>query len=327
MSIVNKLISLPYQLAHQVRKISYGLGIFQAYKLPVPVISVGNLSFGGTGKTPIVIYLAEYFASHGYKVLVLNRSYKSSNKNFENIVLNSRDSNDASIKPLITVENIGDEAMEMLLRFMYDGFDITLGLGKDRYENALEAIEKHDCNLCILDDGQQHLALNQDLKIILKNAGEKGFYREFDNKDYDFEIFTKVNPIWLQTNKHRQAAAFELQLTKNIDKTREIGVFTGIADPETFLTILRRHMEDKNLTKNQKFRKFFFPDHHAFTIDEVTRVISLGINLITTPKDIVKIPENLRSNFSVAVPKVKFHPAHFPQLLLQKLNEISLVKN
>ena len=315
--LAKAIISLPYQCVHELRKSFYACALFQPLKLPVPVISVGNLSFGGTGKTPVVIYLAEFFASHGYKVLVLNRAYKSSKKNFSNIVLNTRSAN-ADIK----VEDIGDEPMEMLLRFMYDGFDITLGLGPNRFNNAMEAIKNHQCNLCILDDGQQHLGLHRDIKLLLRNVNEAGFYREFDTGNYDFELFTKADAAWIAQHKDKNALAFNLNLSKKLDYEREIGVFTGIADPETFLTMVKRHLEEDCSMTNLKFRKFFFPDHHSFSVDEVTRVISLGINIITTPKDIVKIPENLRSNFSVAVPRLEFQPSTFPHQLMQKLNKL-----
>lgn len=318
---IKKIISLPYQIAHALRVNLYkALGLYHHKKLPVPVISIGNLSFGGTGKTPTSIAIANFFANNGYKVCVLTRGYKSKN-NKKTTLINCKLENIDQFK----AESIGDEACEMLEAFHKNNHEIILGIGKDRYSTGLEAIQKFNCNLIILDDALQHIQLDRDIEIILKNINEEGFLREFDlaEKKADFVIYTKVNKNWQKQHPEKISASFNLSLTKELDTNKGIGIFTGIGDPKTFFSMVVDHLKEKNLS-NIAIKKFFFPDHYQFNLEEVTRVLTLGINLISTKKDLVKIPKELRASFIVTELKLEFNPNDFLEMLLDKVRNLNL---
>ncbi len=317
--MIKTIISFPYQAIHTVRVLLYKLlGLYHKNKLPVPVISVGNISFGGTGKTPITIEIAKYFAANGYKVTVLTRGYKAKNLGDAPVLINSKEQD---LKQYSAI-NIGDEPCEMLEAFSNSPGNLSLAIGKNRYDSGLAAINKFDTNLFILDDGLQHISLDRTLDLVLKNINEKGFYREFAcaEKNADYLVYTKVNNEWLEKNPNKISAKFNLSLTKNIDLNKQIGIFTGIADPETLMQMVENKLKKDGIQfdRNQ-IKTWFFPDHHQFYLDEVTRVVSLGINLITTRKDLARIPEELKSEFVVAELELDFHPKDFLETLLKKI--------
>lgn len=316
---IKKIISFPYQTVHSARVLLYKLlGLYHKNKLPVPVISIGNISFGGTGKTPITIEIAKYFAVNGYKVTVLTRGYKAKNLGDMPLLIDSKEQNINRY----TAVDIGDEPCEMLEVFANSPGNLSLAIGKNRYDSGLAAINKFGTNLFILDDGLQHISLDRNLDIVLKNINEKGFYREFAcaEKNADYLIYTKVTDEWLEKNHDRISAKFNLSLTKTIDSNKQIGIFTGIADSETLMQmVVDKLKKDRMQIDKNQIKTWFFPDHHQFHLDEVTRVLSLGINLITTRKDLARIPEELKSEFIVAELELDFHPKDFLETLLKKI--------
>ena len=181
-----KIISSPYQVIHALHKILYQNGLLKAKELPVPVISIGNIYFGGTGKTPFTIYLAEKLSElFNKKVCILTRAYKSKiPKSSLPIIINSN-----NIKPFLDSEYvqgvketehvfIGDEAT-LMLKLIQKNPQISMAIDSNRYTAAEKAIQQDNPNLFILDDAQQHLKLEKDFKIILININESGYYREF----------------------------------------------------------------------------------------------------------------------------------------------------
>lgn len=317
--MIKKIISFPYQAVHATRIFLYKLlGLYHKNKLAVPVISIGNTSFGGTGKTPITIEIAKYFAANGYKVTVLTRGYKAKNLGDAPVLINSKEQD---LKQYTAIQ-IGDEPCEMLEAFAKSPGNLSLAISKNRYEAGLAAIDKFGTNLFILDDGLQHITLDRSLDIVLKNINEKGFYREFAcaEKNSDYLIYTKITDEWLEKNPNKISAKFNLSLTKTIDPNKKIGIFTGIANPETLMQmVVDKLKKDGAQIDKSQIKTWFFADHHQFHLDEVTRVVSLGINLITTRKDLARIPEELKSEFAIAELELDFHPKDFLETLLRKI--------
>lgn len=314
MNLSKKLISFPYQCAHEFHKFLYTLEIKKSQKLPKFSVVVGNLSFGGTGKTPFTIRLAEEFIARGLKPCVLMRGYKSQ-KNHKPLLLNTLN------EQIPDVKSSGDEALEIFEHFSHKKQRLIMAIHPNRLRaSQVVLLEYPDIDVFILDDGYQHLAVKPDLKILLKNVNESGFSREFafNEKNADFLIHTKVNPDWKKANPDKMALEYNLSLTKTLHNNTKIGIFTGIGDPRSFQSMV------ENYLKNQKFNlekieieSWFFPDHHFFSKNEVTQVLTLGINIITTRKDLTKIPSELQDRFNLANIELIPNPSNLFEQIIQ----------
>jgi tetraacyldisaccharide 4'-kinase len=307
-------MSFPYQCAHELHKLFYAIKIFKSQKLPKYSIVVGNLSFGGSGKTPFTIRLAEELISRGLKPCVLMRGYKSQKKSAPLIL-------DTSSSDSINVEACGDEALEIYDHFQDSQKKLIIAIHPNRLKAAHQAISTYpDIDIFILDDGFQHLAIEPNLRILLQNINENGYLREFafNSKSADFIIYTKVDKDWLDENPQKLAIEFNLSLTKTLHNTNRIGIFTGIGDPRSFQSMVESYLKNQKFNlENIEIESWFFPDHHFFSENEVTQVLTLGINVITTRKDLTKIPSEFQDKFNLAQLELIPHPSNLFENIIQ----------
>ena len=318
--MIKKLISTPYQLGHLLResffKLNCKLGFDHKKVLPRPVVSIGNISFGGTGKTPFCFELVKYFTEQGLKVGIVSRGYKSKFEKSQ-ALFSSLDCN-------YSAKDIGDEPLMLATKFKEESLEVFFAIGKDRYSNASALLEKNpEIDILVLDDGLQYFKLKRDLEIILENINEQGFYREFDfalNKA-DFLIYTKVDDEWISNNLGKNAMKFNLALTRKLHYEADVGVFTGIADYITFKSMLENHLNHEFQRNDAEVRVFNYPDHHFFNLQEIKRAIDSGIELITTEKDWSKIPEEFRSYFNLVKIKAEFAPRDLMAQILSSIQK------
>jgi tetraacyldisaccharide 4'-kinase len=259
--------------------------------LSVPVISVGNLTFGGVGKTPMVIYIARMLKAKGYRPAVLTRGYMPSGQH----------------------EFVSDEAQ--ILREMLDGVPVVVN--PDRYAGGSEAIDRYRPDVIILDDGFQHWKLFRNMDIVLVDAGnpfgnEKllpaGILREplSSIRRADLLVLTKTDQADVQALKSRlqtinpKAEIIEtrhrptglrniytgnlVQLTK---LSQPVVAFSGIGHPKSFEVTL------SSLNANYK-SAVAFADHHPYVMDDMKRLKAAcdencATILVTTQKDAVKL--------------------------------------
>jgi len=154
-SIINAVN--PYFYIVSLRNLLYDFGVFKPKKVPVPVVSVGNLSCGGTGKTSVVRFLAEKL-SQDTSLLILSRGYRRKSKGFKWVLKEGRLLGD--------VYEAGDEPY-LLARLFEGNSRVSVAVCEKRYEGALQALKEVELNLIILDDGFQHRALYRDLDLVL----------------------------------------------------------------------------------------------------------------------------------------------------------------
>jgi tetraacyldisaccharide 4'-kinase len=285
-------VSLLYGLGAIFRRFIYETGLRKKKTLPKKVISVGNLSVGGSGKTPITIEIANYLKSKSIKPVVLSRGYKRKSK--EDYVVCSE------VKDW---EKCGDEPYLMTLK----GIEVVVG--KNRYKNGLLYLDKAD--VFILDDGYQHFQLERDLNILVIDATKpfwkdslipvgnlrepKSFYRfadcfiitrtEFLQKQEDFfkKLKTYKKPFFVAESQFEGVLDNSWKL-HSIDflKGKKVVVFAGLGNNQQFFKTV------ENLSTAYGFlieKKISFPDHYHyedFTPDK--RKLYL-----TTEKDLVKL--------------------------------------
>ena len=147
-----------YSLAMRFREYLYRIGLFRIVQAGVPVISIGNLTMGGSGKTPIVQYTARLLQDNGYKPAVVSRGYGGTSRRPVNVVSDGRE-------VFMSASEAGDEP-----RFLADTLEeIPVLTGARRKDPAAQAV-KLGADTLVLDDGFQHIALHRDIDLVLFNA-------------------------------------------------------------------------------------------------------------------------------------------------------------
>ena len=149
-----KLAELLYRGVNRVRRALYRAGIFKAMRLGKPVISVGAIALGGSGKTPATIAIAGALAARGLRVAVLTRGYGRAGA--------------GGVITQLDPERYGDEPVLIKKRLP----QVEVIVGKNRYENAIRS----DADIFVLDDGFQHLQLHRDLDVVIDHPAR--FFRE-----------------------------------------------------------------------------------------------------------------------------------------------------
>ncbi|GFO65535.1 tetraacyldisaccharide 4'-kinase [Geomonas paludis] len=296
-----RLSSRPYAAILRLRALGYRLGLIPSHRLPRPVISVGNLVLGGTGKTPTVAWLAAYLMKQGKRVCVLSRGYGGSAEGEIRIVCDGDNL-------LVTPEEAGDEPCQ--LAGMLPGLMVVIG--SNRYRAGLHALEKLNPDVFILDDGYQHLKLKRDLNILLLDATTPfdngltlpgGFLREAPAAAgrADLVICTRATEGKARTapvpgkptcwTKHRLSGMIPLGAGPatgfEAAQGPRVMAFSGIANPAAFFDGLEA-------VGVRPVTTLSFPDHVSYGEPEIAAILRLktasrSTVLLTTQKDAVKL--------------------------------------
>ncbi|MEA2336611.1 MAG: tetraacyldisaccharide 4-kinase [Thermoanaerobaculia bacterium] len=248
-----KPIELLWRGVNRLNRALYRRGIRKGKRLPRPVISIGNLAAGGTGKTPAVITIGRHLLKRGFRVAILTRGH-------------GRTGNVSGLVTSLDASRFGDEPV--LLKSKLKNMDVIVG--SKRYENALQFLSQNDCDLFILDDGFQHLQLARDVDVVI-DAG-RGVMREGRSAlaDADFIIQRDLRLVVPE------------ELT-----ARRLLAFAGLADNEQFFASLRAHGLDVIGTKS--FRDHYrYTAADVDAIREAARNAGADV-IVTTEKDAVKI--------------------------------------
>ena len=293
------ILSLIYGL---LVRILFFLNRLRPYRLKCRVISVGNITLGGTGKTSLVEYLTRYLKQEGHKVAILTRGYKRKITSCQ--------------LPVTSYENMGDEPY-MLAKNLGD---VPVMVDAQRIRAAKRAIRDYAADTVILDDGFQQWQIQKDLEIVTIDAASafgnqqlipRGILREPLNslKRADIILLTKtnlqpdvqgikdflnqINPGALIFSSMHQPKGF-YQINKpeqlwdtGILKGKAVGLFSGIADPASF----------ENLIKGAGIHIAFslrFPDHHEYSPDDLDKIAGAAKaknidTVVTTEKDAARI--------------------------------------
>ncbi|MBQ2611958.1 tetraacyldisaccharide 4'-kinase [bacterium] len=291
-----KLLSNIYTFFAEYKNQQYDKGILQPKKVDAKVISVGNLTTGGVGKTPVTCEIAKYLNSKGHTVAIVSRGYggKLSNKNInvisdgKTIFYNAKFSGD---EPFWLAKNTG----------------CIVITSKNRFEASKYAIENFNSDIILLDDGFQHRKLYRDIDIILIDSvkqfgngnllptgplreGIKNILRADKilvvSKDTDHsnaENFAKH--IMQKYKKDVQVCKIEPDYIYNIKTNAKLEngakatAISAIGQPEQFYNFLKNYDIVDTVT---------FDDHHQYEMSELSTIEG---NIITTEKDAVKLKE------------------------------------
>ena len=151
--------AIPYGVFARLPSLLYAWGWLVQRRLPVPVLSVGNLTLGGTGKTPVVILLVEWLLAQGKRVAILSRGYRRTSTDEYVLVSNGEGL-------LVGPDEAGDEPLLMAQRCP----KAIVAVGADRYELGYWVLDQFPIDCLVLDDGFQHLSLYRDVNLLLVDA-------------------------------------------------------------------------------------------------------------------------------------------------------------
>ncbi len=245
----------------RVRRFLYRKGFLKSHTLPVPVIVVGNITVGGTGKTPLVIWLAELLLASGYKPGIISRGYGGLSETWPQVVNKHSD-----------VKKVGDESLLIAKQTC-----LPVVVGPSRVESAKRLLDGFDCNVILSDDGLQHYKLDRDIEIAVID-GERRF-----GNGYCFpagplrEPIERLNSVDFTVVNGDKYADHEVSMrlvgdtAVNIltDEQKPLQQFqgldchalAGIGNPERFFKLLE--------TNGLSCTTHSFPDHYPFGRDDI----------------------------------------------------------
>ncbi|MDH4202688.1 MAG: tetraacyldisaccharide 4'-kinase [Phycisphaerae bacterium] len=284
-------VALIYGLAVRLRNLGYRWGILRSHAAGVPVISIGNITAGGTGKTPLVIWLCNYLQNKGIRCSILTRGYKTQ-------------SGDISDEPALLAKSC-------------EGTSVVIN--PNRLAGAHKAVSVHQAQAIVMDDGFQHRKLWRDLDIVAVDATcpfgygrilPAGLLREpisglarasavvitradqvsgeaLDAIEQHTRRYVPTIPIAKTVHKLSHAVSYPNQVIGLEElRSRKVYAFCGIGNPQAFFDSLKRNTIALCGTKT-------FDDHHAYTRADVeqifTEAAACGATVILcTQKDWIK---------------------------------------
>lgn len=301
--------SLVFASVVLLRKILYRVRIFRSEHPGIPVIVVGNIVAGGSGKTPLVIWIAEFLKKNGWSPGIVSRGY------------GTRETQPRAATIASDASDVGDEPIVLSRR---SGCPVWVGVDRVATVRALRA-QHEDVDVVILDDGLQHYRLRRDLEIAVVDS--RGFGNGFllpagplrepawrlrtvdavvangftKDRAYSMSLQGDTFHRMTDSNERRAAAAFAGQ---------KVHAVAGIGDPNRFFMHL--------VKLGVKPVPHPFPDHHPFKPQDLD--FGADAQVVMTEKDAVKLRHAARANWWVLPVTARLDPA-FGDFILGKLNE------
>lgn len=270
-------LSVVFGVVTALRRAAYRAGLFRSQRFPVPVIVVGNINVGGTGKTPLVIWLADHLQQRGLAPGIVSRGYGGQARHWPQ-----------QVRPDSDPATVGDEAVVLAART-----GCPMCVGPDRPAAVAALLQHTTANVVICDDGMQHYALARDLEIAVID-GERRFGNGFllpagplrepirrlqdvdliiangkgRRGEYSMKLF---QPVLQSLDDSRRQAISELY-------GQRVHALAGLGNPARFFDLLRRH--------GLEIDAHAFPDHHPLQAEDLR--FSDSQPVLMTEKDAVK---------------------------------------
>ncbi len=294
------------------RRLAYDSGDKASYRAPVPIVVVGNITAGGNGKTPVVIWLVEQLQALGYKPGVVSRGYGAKAPSYPLVV-----------EDTTPAKHCGDEP-----KLIYKRTSAPVAVSPVR-SDAVKALLPLGVDIVITDDGLQHYALERDIEIVVVDGN-----RRFGN-----ECLIPLGPLRETTARlaqvdiiitnggkaHNNEASMSLEptLAVNLQTRKKLPIadighdlvaMAGIGHPPRFFKTLETLGAKPTVTQG-------FADHKEFEPSQLTELAQKGQNLIMTEKDAVKCTEYAQPNWWYLPVTAKFSPDDEARIL-DKIKEV-----
>ncbi|MQL48497.1 tetraacyldisaccharide 4'-kinase [Photorhabdus khanii] len=277
-----------YGLISGLRRLSYKAGLSQSWKAPVPIVVVGNLTAGGNGKTPVVIWLVEQLQKKGYRVGVVSRGYGGKAENYPLLVTDK-----------ITTAQAGDEPV-----LIHRRTGAPVAVAPKRVEAVKALLADTSLDIIVTDDGLQHYALQRDFEIAVIDGVRRfgngwwlpaGPMRELSGR------LNKVNAVITnggtpESGELSMTLAGRLAVNMVSGEKRAVHLIphavsmAGIGHPPRFFATLQQLGADVQ-------KEYAFADHQMYTEEQLSHLADTNQNLLMTEKDAVKCFKFARPNW------------------------------
>ncbi len=303
-------LSCLFGLIVWTRRLCYDIGLLRQVQLPVPVIIVGNVTVGGTGKTPLTIYLANALRGLGYHPGIISRGYKGASKTWPRSVHKDSDPYEVGDEPVLLAQRTGCPVV----------------VGPDRVAAAKQLLAEYPCDILFSDDGMQHYRLARTLEVAVLDAKRRlgnrlllpaGPLREPPSRlnTVDFQVYNGI-PESPETEHYFTLAAQEAVNLRTEEKRPltdfsgcAVHAVAGIGHPPRFFDLLRRY--------GVMPHEHAFTDHHHYREEDLA--FSHELPVLMTEKDAVKCRDLVDGNAWYVPVEVELH-SHFVDKLLARLS-------
>lgn len=343
MGVLKSIAAGIYRGGVTFRNWLYDMKILRSRQHDIPIVCVGNISVGGTGKTPTVEFIVRNLSSE-YKIAVLSRGYRRRSKGYLEVK-----ENDSYLR-------VGDEPKQIKRKFP----EVVVVVCANRNEGVRRIQAEHpEVNLIVMDDGFQHRSLTPKVCVILSDYSTPPFHnkmlpagtlRDTPSQLYraDFLIITKtpkdISPIerniaqkeldpspyqsifFTDVKQSKPCPVFADVAPEELPRGSKIVAFAGIASPKKFFDSLK--------DKYTLVETLSFKDHHAYRVKEIKRLATLmeslgeDVYVMTTEKDGVKltskkhIPTSLQKRLFVQPIEINFRDGDGKEFVMKLKNEI-----
>ncbi|MGL4447036.1 tetraacyldisaccharide 4'-kinase [Shewanella sp.] len=304
-----------FALVTALRRGLFRLGIKAQTTLPVPVIVVGNITVGGSGKTPTVIYLVELLRANGFTPGVISRGYGADIQGVRPVLAGA------------SAADVGDEPAMIVART-----GVAMVVGAKRVDAARMLIAHYGVDVIICDDGLQHYALGRDIELVVID-GQRGLGNQhllpagplregpWRLTQVDFVVVNGGPAASDQFAMHLLPSAIHAvkdnRVKTDVDKTQPVVAMAGIGNPQRFFDSLQ----------SQGYRVAYshgFDDHQAYDKKQLCD-LAKGHPLLMTEKDAVKCRDFAQENWWYLAVNAKLSP-QFDEQLLYRLHEVVAAK-
>ncbi|OSY87968.1 tetraacyldisaccharide 4'-kinase [Tenacibaculum holothuriorum] len=320
-----------YDIVTTIRNVLYDRGIFKSTKFDIPVIAVGNLNVGGTGKTPQIEYLIELLKSK-VNLAVLSRGYKRKTKGFQ------------IVNETHTALDVGDEPLQFYTKYKDD---VIVSVDANRVNGIQNLLKQQNApEVILLDDAFQHRKVQASFYVLLTKyndlytndfllpTGNLRENRKGANRA-DVIVITKCpsdiskeerekilkslktnKPVFFSTIVYDEVVKGAEVIPLESIKNKEVVLVTGIANPNPLLEFLA--------TRNIKFTHLDFPDHHNFSEKEINSIkekVEGDKLLLTTEKDYMRLKNSINSLYYLGIKSQIIDDVEaFNSLILKAIN-------
>lgn len=310
-------LSWLYGLITTILRYSYKSGLKKSWRAPVPVVVVGNLTAGGNGKTPVVIWLVETLQLHGFRVGVVSRGYGGKSSHYPLVLSESTTTAQAGDEPVLIYQRTGAPVAVSPLR-----------------SDAVKALlAEHELDVIITDDGLQHYALKRDVEIVVVDG-----VRRFGNGHWlpagpMRERASRLRAVDAIITNGGTAETGELAMILQPGKAvnlvtgeqryasalRNVVAMAGIGHPPRFFATLKQ----LGLTLQKEVA---FADHKAYQIEQLSGLAQSDQTLLMTEKDAVKCRGFAQTNWWYLPVEAKIQ-GRLAEKLLQRITDLILKKS